>query len=238
MKTGTHDPTPSLMGLRSIRLLAGLPDEVLADIAHAARFKRYHCGQTILTRADEERDLCLISAGRVRVIMLSPGGREIRFRDIASGGVFGEIAALDGRPRCASVIALDDTLLVRIAPEALGPLLQRHWPVCERLLRGLASSLRHLTERVYALSALSVQQRLIAELLQWAHRQSSSVQEGPPCLDPAPRHAELAARLATSREQVTRELTALTRAGLILRDGNRLWLRDLAGLQDRLIDTN
>lgn len=232
MNTRTPDPTPSLVGLRPIRLLAGLSDEVLTDIAQAARFRRYRRGQTILTREDEERDLCLISAGQVRVIVLSPGGREVRLRDIPSGGVFGEVAALDGRPRCASVIALDDTLLVRIAPEALGPLLQRHWPVCERLLRGLASSLRHLTERIYELSALSVQQRLIAELL----RQARPV---PGCdaralLDPAPRHADLAASIGCSREQISRELAVLTRDGLVRRGDGQWTLDDVWRLSERL----
>jgi CRP/FNR family cyclic AMP-dependent transcriptional regulator len=226
------DHPPALLGLRPIRLLTGLSDEILTDIAQAAQFKRYRRGQTILTREDQERDLCLISAGHVRVIMLSPGGREVRFRDIADGGVFGEIAALDGRPRCATVLALEDTLLVCIAPEALGPLLQRHWPMCERLLRGLASSLRHLTERVYELSAMSVQQRLIAELL----RQARPAHDGDAraLLDPAPRHADLAATIGTSREQVSRELAALARDGLVLRDGEGLRLPDVFRLSDRL----
>ncbi|MBP8272288.1 MAG: Crp/Fnr family transcriptional regulator [Sphaerotilus sp.] len=224
--------TPALLGLRPIRLLAGLSDDTLTDIAQAAQFKRYRRGQTILTREDQERDLCLISAGHVRVILLSPSGREVRFRDIPCGGSFGEIAALDGRPRCATVLALEDTLLVRIAPEALGPLLQRHWPMCERLLCGLASSLRHLTERVYELSAMSVQQRLIAELL----RQARPAHDGDAraLLDPAPRHADLAAAIGTSREQVSRELAALAREGLVLREDECLRLPDVFRLSDRL----
>jgi CRP/FNR family transcriptional regulator, cyclic AMP receptor protein len=231
----THLPantSPTLLGLRPIRLLAGLSDEVLADIAQAARFKRYRRGQTIMTRETRERDLCLISSGRVRVIMLAPSGREVRFRDIQAGGVFGEIAALDGRPRCATVLAQEDTLVIRLAPEALGPLLQRHWPMCERLLRGLASGLRDLTDRVYELSALNVQQRLIAELL----RQAAPAHDGDAMawLDPAPRHTDLAATIGTSREQVSRELAALARDGLVQRDDDRLCLSHVVRLSDRL----
>ena len=234
-----HPPhAPALQGLRQVHLLSGLSDAVLADVARSARFRRYRRGQTVVHPEDDARDLCLVSAGRIRVIMLAPSGREVRFRDIGAGGVFGEMSALDGRPRCVTVLALEDTLLACIGPAALETLLQHHWPVCERLLRGLAQALRDLTERVYALSALSVQQRLIAELLQLAQGQGRPAQAGPPCLDPAPRHAELAARLGTSREQVTRELAALAREGLLQRDGNLLWLCDLAGLQERLTDTN
>lgn len=232
MKNLSPDTSPSLLGLRSIRLLAGLPDAVLADIAQVAQFRRYRRGQTVVHREDPERDLCLISAGHVRVIMLSPSGREVRFRDIPAGGAFGEIAALDGQPRCATVMALEDTLLVRIGPDLLGPLLQRHWPVCERLLCGLALSLRHLTERVYELSALSVQQRLVTELLRQA---SPSLDDDPRAwLDPAPRHADLAATIGTTREQVSRELAALARDGLVRRERGRLCVLDLCRLSDRL----
>lgn len=234
------DVPAALLGLRPIRLLAGLPDAALIDIVEVAQFRRYRRGQTIVTREDRERDLCLISAGLVRVIVLTPSGREVRLRDIPAGEVFGEIAALDGHPRCATVLALEDTLLVCIAPDALRSLLQHHWPVCERLLHGLAAALRDLTERVYALSALSVQQRLIAELLRLAQVANRGAQNDDPCLAlvPTPRHAALAARLGTSREQVTRGLAALARDGLVRRDGERLWLCSLVGLQERLLDTN
>lgn len=96
MKNLLPDTPPALLGLRSIRLLAGLPDDVLADIAQVAQFRRYRRGQTLVHREDPERDLCLISAGHVRVIMLSPSGREVRFRDIPAGDAFDEIAARDG----------------------------------------------------------------------------------------------------------------------------------------------
>jgi CRP/FNR family transcriptional regulator, cyclic AMP receptor protein len=217
----THS-SPTLLGLRSIGLLAGLSDEILAEIAQAAQFKRYRRGQTIMTRETRERDLCLISAGRVRVIMLAPSGREVHFRDILAGGVFGEISALDGRPRCATVLAQEDTVVARLAPEALGPLLQRHWPMCERLLRGLAGALRDLTDRVYELSELLRQAAptLDGDALAW--------------IQPAPRHIDLAATIGTSREQVSRELAALAREGLVQRESERLCLNDVCGLSDRL----
>lgn len=228
----TLPPAPALQGLRQVHLLTGLSDAVLADVARSARFRRYRRGQTVVHPEDGARDLCLVSAGRVRIIMLSPGGREVRFRDIDAGGVFGEMSALDGRPRCVTVLALEDTLLACIGPAALETLLQHHWPVCERLLRGLAAALRDLTERVYALSALSVQQRLIAELLRQA--QPDDGDPGRARLAPAPRPTDLAATIGTSREQVSRELASLARDALVRRDSSALWLDDVCRLAERL----
>jgi CRP/FNR family transcriptional regulator, cyclic AMP receptor protein len=232
-------------GLRGIALFHDLPDAVLAEVAGVCRFRLHRARQAVISRDDLDRDCYLIVSGRVRVIALSPGGREVSFRDAGAGEAIGEIAALDGRPRSASVIALQDSVLARLSPEALTDLLRRHWPICERMLHRLAGSARQLTERVYELSTLSVQQRLCAELLRealaaagpWA--ESTGAADAPggvahAVLSPPPSHSELAARISSYREQVTRELTELARLGLVRRDEGRLVIDDLAQLAERV----
>jgi CRP-like cAMP-binding protein len=161
----TEVARPALIGLRGIGLLHGLGDEVLLEVARACRFQRVHARQTVITRSDAEHDCCFVISGRLRVVALSPSGREISFRDATAGETIGEIAALDGRPRSATVVAQRESLLARIGAAEFKTLLRRHWPICERLLQHLARTARTLTERVYELTTLSVQQRLCAELL-------------------------------------------------------------------------
>jgi CRP-like cAMP-binding protein len=52
--------------------------------------------------------------GRVRVVNFSISGREISFDEMERGGVFGELAALDGMPRSGAMVALNDTLVATI----------------------------------------------------------------------------------------------------------------------------
>lgn len=224
----------ALDGLRRIRLLEGLPEPVLADVAQRCRFRRYRARQAVITRDDHDRDCCLIVAGRVRVVALSTGGRELSFRDAAAGETIGEIAALDGRPRSASVVALQETLLARLPPQDLVELLQQHWPICERLLGHLAAASRAMTERVYELSLLSVQQRLCAELLRRALAVADAGHQDRVLLSPAPSHSELAARISSYREQVTRELAELARLGLVRRTPEGLAVEDLPALAARV----
>lgn len=232
MATSGIDP-PALAGLRGVWLLQGLPDEVLAEVARACHFRLYRARQAVISRADVDRDCYLILSGRVRVVALSPSGREVSFRDAGAGQAIGEIAALDGGPRSATVVALQDTLLARISPEALADLLSRHWSICERLLRHLASAARQLTERVYELSTLTVQQRLCAELLRLALAADAASTDRV-LLSPAPSHSELAARISSYREQVTRELAELARLGIVSRDDKQLVIEDLGRLADRV----
>lgn len=236
---------PALSGLRGIALLQGLGDEVLAEVARVCRFQLVRARQTVMARADVEHDCCFVLSGRLRVVALSPGGREVSFRDAGAGETIGEMAALDGRPRSASVVALQESLLARIHPADLKALLRRHWPICERMLEHLARTARTLTERVYELSNLSVQQRLCAELLRSAMASDGAGGERV-VLRPTPSHSELATRISSYREQVAREMAELARQGVIRRernhghtpDGERerevIVIEDLRGLAERI----
>ncbi len=229
-----------LDAMRRVQLLEGLPREVLLDVAADCRFKRYRARQTVIDRDDVDRDCYLILAGRLRVIAWSPGGREVSFRDAGAGETIGELAAIDGRPRSASVVALTETLVARLGPEAFASLLRRHWPICERLLKRLAASARDLTARVYELSTLGVQQRLCAELLRLglACQARDGAHEPSARLAPPPSHSELAARIGTVREQVTRELGELERLGLVQRGEAALALPDLHRLAEHIDGTH
>jgi CRP/FNR family transcriptional regulator, cyclic AMP receptor protein len=236
----SREPPPSaedpavIEALRHVHLLEGLPGELIHDIARACRFKCYRARQEVIARDDVDRDCFFILRGRLRVTAWSPSGREVSFRELEAGQVFGELAAIDGLPRSASVTADSQTLLARLSPETLEDLMQRHWPISQRMLQHLAGSARQLTERLYALSALSVQQRLAAELLRLGGARTR--QAGPLRLDPAPTQRELAGRIDSVREQVQRELAELERLGLIRRREGAIDVPDVARLMSLVPD--
>ncbi len=230
---------PALAGLREIELLQDLGDDVLAEVARACHFLLARPRQVVMSRADPGRDCFFVLSGRLHVVALSPGGREVSFRDAHAGEILGEMAALDGRPRSATVVALQDSLLARLSPLDLKDLLRRHWSINERMLRHLARTARVLTERVYELSTLNVQKRLCAELLRLALA-AEGANNARVVLRDKPSHKEIAARIGTSREQVTRELGELVRLGLVghvqepARDHEFLVVEDLHRLAERI----
>lgn len=216
---------PSSLGLRQIDLLQGLAPERLDAIGRQCAWRPYESGQRLVAREDADRDVHFIVAGSVRVTTYSSNGRETSFRELAAGTSFGELAALDGRPRSADVVALTPGLLASMPPGAFRDLLRAEWAVNERVLVRLADLARGLVDRVVELSTLNVQQRVCVELLRIARTQGGAR------IDPAPKHSELANRVSTYREQVTRELTNLVKAGVLARDGAALVVRDAAGLR-------
>jgi len=227
------DQQPSSLGLRGVALLEGLPAERLDALARECAWRRCVPERQIISREADDRDLYLIVAGRVRVTTYSAGGREVSFRDLGAGDCFGEVAAIDGKPRSADVIALESTLVAALPPAAFWRLAREEPLVAQRMLLRLADSVRGLSERVIDLSTLDVQNRIYGELLRLARE--AGITGNTARIDPAPKHADLASRVSTYREQVTRELSALVKTGILERGDHALVIRDVARLE-RLLE--
>src|SRR5512134_3747894 len=111
-----RDQHPSSLGLRSIALLDALPAERVDALARECAWRNYVPDQQIISREADDRDLYLIVSGRVRVTTYSAGGRQVTFRDLGAGDCFGDVAAIDGKPRSADVVALESSLLAAMPP--------------------------------------------------------------------------------------------------------------------------
>ena len=101
--------------------------------------------------------------------------------------------------------------------------------VHERYLRHLTGLIRLLTARVTELSTQAVPHRVQGELLRLARHAGG--QGNVALIDPVPTHAEIADQVSTTREQVTRELSALAKRGLLQKKGNSLVVTDLHELE-------
>jgi CRP/FNR family transcriptional regulator, cyclic AMP receptor protein len=215
---------PSTLGLQKVRLLQGLSQERLEILAAQCNWRRVEPGQLIVARNSPDRDVHFVVGGRVRVTSFSAGGRQVTFRDEDAGDLFGDLAAIDAKPRSADVLALESVLVASLSPEQFRELIAQEPLVRERVLQRLAELVRLLSERVIELSTLGVQNRIHAELLRLARLAAG---DG---LDPAPKHADIASQVSTYREQVTREFSALTRQGLLEKDGTAIVLTDVERL--------
>jgi CRP-like cAMP-binding protein len=225
----SREAQPSTLGLRSIKLLEGLSAERLEALARECAWRRYEAEQRIISREAPDRDVYLLVAGRVRITTYSAAGKQVTFRDEDAGEVFGDMAALDGKPRSADVIALEGVLIAALPPERFRRLLSEEPRIGERVLLRLADLVRRLSERVIDLSTLGVQNRIHAELLRLARE--AGVKGNAAKLSPSPKHADIASQVSTYREQVTRELSALARAGVLTKDGAALVVKDVKRLE-------
>jgi CRP-like cAMP-binding protein len=213
-----HPPVRSSLALRRVALFDALPDDRLDRVAQACRWQSVDAGQPLVLRAQDEGDVYFIVSGGVRITTYAASGRQVTFRDCGEGELVGELAAIDGGPRSADVVTLQPSRA----------LLREEPLLAERVMLRLASLVRQLSERIIDLSTLEVPQRLQAELLRMA--QATGVAGNRARLEPSPKHAALASQISTNREQVTRELNALVRQGVLLKDGKALIVADVQHL--------
>ena len=226
-----NDATPSLSGIELFDSLGGSDRDTIARLC---RWHRYAAHQYIIGDQDETNDVYFIVSGQVRVTVFSPSGKEVSLRDLPAGKGFGEMSAIDGAPRSATVIALSDTVLASMPAEAFRRVLNDHPDVAAKMMQYLASLVRKLSDRVVEFSVLAVRNRIHAELLRLARDQGFDGDTA--VITPVPTHADIASRISTNREAVTRELNALTSAGLIERRDGAIVIADVTRLA-KLVET-
>ncbi|WP_270935163.1 Crp/Fnr family transcriptional regulator [Falsiroseomonas oryzae] len=210
----TIAPPDPLIALQRLRALDGADPAALAEAAPKARWVSLAPGETAIDFGDLSTDVFLVAEGTVRVVLRTTSGQEVIFGDLGAGQFFGEMAALDGAPRSASVTALHQTRLCRLPGEAFVDIALRSPPIGLRLLRMLVGRLRTNDERLVELAALPVKLRLGAELLRLSRRRGEDAAGERVVSPPLPQHV-LAARIGARREAVSRELGALARDGLV-----------------------
>jgi CRP/FNR family transcriptional regulator, cyclic AMP receptor protein len=205
--------------LASLSFLQGADPAALTEAARLARCISLRPGEAAIGLGDTTNDVFLVADGAVRIVVHTRLGQEVIFGDLGPGELFGEMAAIDGAPRSASVTALSPTRLWRLPATAFLDLALRSPPVGRRLLRKLVDRLRIQDERTLELATLPVRLRLAAELLRLSRPRGAKETAGggisERVVSPPPQQHILAARIGARREAISRELTALVREGLI-----------------------
>ena len=189
----------------------------------------YSPGEEIVSYQSVEDDLYFIQQGTVRVTIFAENGKMVDFRTMTEGAMFGEIAVIDGGPRSASVFATESCKIGRISRDAFWQLVDENPEFNQALLTHLSSLVRNLTTRVLEYSTLHGPRRLVLEIIRLA--EDTGVDDGRVELEYFPTHHDLAARISSHREAVSRQVSELIKGGLLEKDGRRMVVKDLGALR-------
>ena len=215
--------------LAKIPLFDGLSAAEIGALDTQCSWRRAEAKEWVIKHGAEGTDVFFVVTGKLRVLIQSPSGSDIILGDIDSGEFFGELAAIDGKPRSAGIVCLTGSVIARMPPSVFREAVHRHPSVCDQLLHLLASRVRILANRVNELSSLEVRHRIYSELLRLSKPELSG--SGRAIISPPPIHNEIAGRVSTRRETVARELKGLERAGLLQRRRGALVITDPRSLE-------
>ncbi|MYM85059.1 cyclic nucleotide-binding domain-containing protein [Duganella sp. FT50W] len=215
--------------LRKIPLLAELSDEDMQRVKTELRFRQYNKRDIVLQKGAAGDGLLFLLSGQMQVIDVTEDGRAIGLRMLAPGDFFGEIAVINGSQRTASVVAMS-SVLVAFLPAAAALHLFSHAPsVANMMLRHLAAKIQRDSEFRSLLSINNTARRIYTYLVQMKKPGEEPGQ--PEVVENLPTHQDIANMINTSRETVTRALTALAQQGIIQKDTHRLFIIKPAALQ-------
>ncbi len=217
--------------LANVELFQACSEDERKRVAARCRWRKFQDGEIIIDRGADTHEVHFVVSGQVRVVDHGRSGREVSFETIDAGGIVGELAAIDGGERSASVVAEQPTVTAALDARTFVNVLADHPDVGLAMMRRLTRMVRAASGRIMELSTLGAHNRVHAELLRLA-RSKAGADAASARLYPIPVHAELAARVATTRETVARVMSDLTKKGLLQRDGNALVIPDLASLAD------
>lgn len=217
-----------------MRILREVDASEVDAVERQASWRSHTAGELIVHHLDAGRDVYFLVSGRARVVVYSQSGKEVSYREIAAGDVFGEFAAIDGLPRSASVIALEDCVVASLTTEKFWSVVTRCPQVAAALLKHLTRLVRFYSDRIREFATMPVGLRVRLELLRLVRGAASEGNRA--LIAPAPTHSEIASRTGTHREAVTRELNLLRREGFISMQKREIRVEDVARFEASLRD--
>jgi CRP-like cAMP-binding protein len=217
--------TPDRMALlRGIQYFQALPPADLRRLAECAVVRDFRRGARVFEEGASAEGLFVVMQGRVRLVRRSRGGREQVLHAEGPGATLGEVPLLDGGGYVATAVAAEPSRLLYLPRDIILDACRRHPDVALGIIRVLARRVRAFAGLVEELSLKNLTTRLAGFLL------AESVLANASTFTLAVTRDEIATRLGTVRELVSRSLGRLRAADVIEVAGRRVSIRDVRRL--------
>lgn len=210
-------------------LFQNLPRAALADLAAHSTERKIRQGQILFTANERANGLYVVLSGSVRAFRDNVEGREQTIHVERAGGILAEVAVFDRGPYPSTAIADEDSEILFLATEDVRSFMLAHPEAALTALANMAKKLRIVASLVERLALKDVGQRLATLLLEEARLVSPKLRDGVSFSLPLS-HAQLASRLGSVREVVTRALHKLAHSGVIETRGHRIVVLDVKAL--------
>ncbi len=223
--------------LQSVPLFAGLEEQQVKRLAQRAVPRRAEAGTLLFAEGDDCQGLYVIFSGALKIFKQSAQGREQVLAVERSGGVVAELPVFDGGPYPASCQPIESSVVIFISKQDFRRSCQQDPELALKVLASVGARLRRLVGIIEELSFQTVRRRLAALLLETVRAAHPSAKASSPSRVPLPlTQQEIAARIGTVRELVSRNLSRLQAEGIVRLEGRTLIVHDLKRLEEEAQD--
>jgi CRP/FNR family cyclic AMP-dependent transcriptional regulator len=206
--------------VRATPLFSQLKEEEARSLVAIGLDRTFPARRILITEGDTSTDLYVVIEGKARAVGIDIDGRLIVHNVFGPGDYFGEMSFIDGEPRCATVETLQRTRLLIIPRNRFRKVLFANPDITFNLMKGLTEKLRDATRRIEELVFMDAYSRLSRLLLRLA-----PPGDGRRTVPDLLTQQDIAEMIGTSREMVSRVLTALVSGGYITRRNKRITIQ-------------
>src|SRR6202048_1378919 len=185
---------------KQVNIFNGLSDEEIHELMTVAKRRTFRAGEVIFHRDDPGQVLYIIKEGKVKICLISTDGQEFSFVVFGKGEYFGEFALLDGLPRSADAIALENVICYTVQRSDFHNVIMKNPKIAIQILEVLVKRLRSTDHQVEDLIFLDVYGRVAKKLLELAETHGTRVEDGTR-IDVRLTQQELASMVGASRER-------------------------------------
>ena len=210
-----------IVALRKTDLFGGLADDLLIKISGLAGTRHLRPEQVLYSEHDEASALYVVDSGELRSIRQNLEGREQVLSSEHPGAILAAVPVFNGGKFYSTMIADTQSAVLSIEKHLIHQLCREHTELLWNLARVLAHKVRHCAELIESLALRNVEQRTAQHLLSIARERGVPVGEG--CLvEMNLTRTQIASRVGSAREVVSRAFAHLQESGLIQMEGRRL----------------
>jgi len=200
---------------RKIPLFSELNDSELDAIIALASTNNVPKKSMVVQEGELGSALYVILKGSVKISYFAPDGREVVLSLLQEGSIFGEMSLLDKQPRSATVSTLEESRLAQIRHADFERLLLEQPHITLKLLSEVVSRLRRTSMVLERISTMDVPHRLYDYVQDYCLRFGKESEDGYYSVK-LPTHQLIADQLSTSRETISRAISALKKEEIIL----------------------
>jgi CRP-like cAMP-binding protein len=198
----------------------------MADLLPSGRTVRYRPRDKVFGEGESSDHIAIILSGVVKITASTSSGREALLGLRGTGEIVGELAALYGSPRSATVQALDDVQARLIAASVFRQCLHDNPDALFAVLAAVIGRLRESDRRRLEFTGSDVLERVSLLLAELAVTHGDPRPDGSVEIGLRLSQEEVAGATSASREAVAKALGQLRRRGVVTTARQRIVVLD------------
>lgn len=196
--------------LENIVLFQGVDLTILTELSSLMKEVHYKKNTVVINQGEISRNLFIVVYGRLKVFATDEDGNQTIFSFLHSDNFFGELSLIDDAPRSATVITLEDAVLLSLSHSDFFEFINKHTDLYWPLFKSLTNRIRQMDETICTLTSRDIYGRLVETLYDQAQENNNGV-----LITDKLTHQDLAEMIGSSREMISRIFADLKNGGYI-----------------------